>query len=79
MSPYIVLGFSTVSWGVLSLGVSGPKAAMELGTKTLTISRSLADSKMLYVPFMLTSHANQGLLSPAAERIAAMWYIVSMS
>jgi hypothetical protein len=29
--PYIVVGRSTVSWGVSTFGVSGPNAAMELG------------------------------------------------
>ena len=34
MTPYIVVGRCSVDWGAGSLGVSGPKAAIELGVKT---------------------------------------------
>jgi len=67
----MVLGRRTVSWGVLSRGVSGPKAAMELGQNTRTIPRSLATSRTLYRPFMFTFQASWGFCSPIAERMAA--------
>ena len=68
----MVVGLRIVSWGVFSLGVEGPNAAIELGTIILVNSCSLAISRVLYRPFMFTLYANWGCFSPTADRIAAI-------
>ncbi len=71
VTPYMVLGVKTVSWGVFSLGVSVPKAAMLLGWKILLINSSLATSRTFLNPLMFTFHARSGFISPVALRMAA--------
>ncbi len=65
-----------VSCGVLSGGVEGPNAAIELGVNTEQFS-CLPTSRILYKPFMFTSHALSGYFSPTADNTAARLIIVS--
>jgi len=67
----MVVGLKIVSWGVSTLGVSGPKTAMELGQKTCLTSSARAASRTLNRPLILTSQALAGFFSPVADRIAA--------
>ena len=66
MIPYTVEGFIMVCWSV-SFGVSSPKAAIELGQKTLSRDNSLPASNVLNNAFMLISSVFKGLTSPVAE------------
>lgn len=71
--PYTVLGSITVFCGVMSAGVVGPKAAIELGQKTLSSFLFLATSSTLSRPVMLRCQAQVGACSPDADRAAARW------
>ena len=53
--PYIVEGFKIDSCGVLSSGTPAPQTAIELGMMTRAISYLRPSSRILIVPFMLTS------------------------
>ena len=63
----------TVVCGVSTAGVLGPKAAMELGQKTLSSFSWRASSSTLSRPFMFRSHAHIGCFSPLADSAAARW------
>ena len=52
------------------LGASGPKTAIDEGTKTRILCL-FAASKMFLVPTTLINSHNSGFSSPLAERIAA--------
>ena len=77
--PYTVVGFWIVSLGVGSLGVSSPKAAMELGATTRSRPFSAAASRTLWRPLMLTSWARRLSPSATADSIELMWKRVSTS
>lgn len=56
--------------GVLSLGVLGPNAPIELGTKREQFS-SFDTSSALYNPFTFIFQSRFGFYSPTADSIAA--------
>jgi hypothetical protein len=65
VSPYTVVGRSTVSLGVASRGVVGPKTAMVLGINTRAPGAAAAASTASG-PRALTPMARAGASSPAA-------------
>jgi hypothetical protein len=67
------VGSITVFCGVLSRGVVGPKAAIELGQNTLSSLCVRASSSTFSRPFMFRSQAHIGCCSPRADKAAARW------
>ena len=71
VTPYIVVGSSTVRCGVPSRGVVGPNAAIELGQKIFFTPHSRAASRVFFSPTRFMSNAASGFFSPVAERSEA--------
>ena len=66
-----------MSWGVLSFGVSFPKAPMELGVNTAQLL-SLAMYRELVKAPILMSQASFGFFSPVADNKATKLKMVSI-
>ena len=69
----MVVGSIDVCWGVFSLGVVGPKTAIELAQNTFFTFSSTLRSRMVLTARRFTSQATSGFCSPVADRTAARW------
>ena len=69
-----MVGSITVCCGVWSAGVVGPKTAMELGQNIFCSCPSLARSRIVNKPSMLSFQAKSGFFSAVAESSAANKY-----